>query len=96
MLIEPEAMLGASFQLSFAAVAALVAVYEARTGACGARQRCDLPAAPLEVDRSDWLLGIIGPRCGAGRAACSLRRSARPPRRPRSWPMISTSSAPMC
>jgi competence protein ComEC len=30
MLIEPEAILGASFQLSFAAVAALVAVYEAR------------------------------------------------------------------
>ncbi len=32
MAIEPEAVLGASFQLSFAAVAALVAVYEARTG----------------------------------------------------------------
>lgn len=32
ILIEPEAILGASFQLSFAAVAALVAVYEARTG----------------------------------------------------------------
>ncbi|MBI3276084.1 MAG: ComEC/Rec2 family competence protein, partial [Methylocystis sp.] len=28
---EPEALLGASFQLSFAAVAALIAVYEART-----------------------------------------------------------------
>ncbi|MGB8278972.1 MAG: ComEC/Rec2 family competence protein [Methylovirgula sp.] len=32
IMIEPEAILGASFQLSFAAVAALVAVYEARTG----------------------------------------------------------------
>ncbi|QXX73815.1 ComEC/Rec2 family competence protein [Methylovirgula sp. HY1] len=32
IVIEPEAVLGASFQLSFAAVAALVAVYEARTG----------------------------------------------------------------
>jgi competence protein ComEC len=32
ILIEPQAILGASFQLSFAAVAALVAVYEARTG----------------------------------------------------------------
>jgi len=31
ILIEPEAILGASFQLSFAAVAALIAVYEART-----------------------------------------------------------------
>jgi competence protein ComEC len=30
ILIEPEAILGASFQLSFAAVAALVAVYEGR------------------------------------------------------------------
>ena len=31
LLIQPEALLGASFQLSFAAVAALVAVYEARS-----------------------------------------------------------------
>ncbi len=30
LLLQPEALLGASFQLSFAAVAALVAVYEAR------------------------------------------------------------------
>jgi competence protein ComEC len=40
MLIEPEAILGASFQLSFAAVAALVAVYENRMAAL-ARQRDD-------------------------------------------------------
>src|ERR1700731_366065 len=33
ILIEPEAIMGASFQLSFAAVAALVAVYEARVAA---------------------------------------------------------------
>jgi competence protein ComEC len=33
ILLQPEAILGASFQLSFAAVAALVAVYEARMGA---------------------------------------------------------------
>jgi competence protein ComEC len=33
ILIQPEAIMGASFQLSFAAVAALVAVYEARMGA---------------------------------------------------------------
>lgn len=31
--LEPEAIMGASFQLSFAAVSALVAVYEARTAA---------------------------------------------------------------
>nr|WP_255609355.1 ComEC/Rec2 family competence protein [Methylosinus sp. Sm6] len=36
--VEPEALLGASFQLSFAAVAALVAVYEAR-GAMVQRRR---------------------------------------------------------
>jgi competence protein ComEC len=40
MLIEPEAILGASFQLSFAAVAALVAVYEARMSNL-ARERDD-------------------------------------------------------
>jgi competence protein ComEC len=33
ILFEPEAIMGASFQLSFAAVAALVAVYEARMAA---------------------------------------------------------------
>ena len=33
LVAEPEAVLGASFQLSFAAVGALVAVYEARAGA---------------------------------------------------------------
>ncbi len=39
LVFEPEALLGASFQLSFAAVAALVAVYEARAAA---RARADL------------------------------------------------------
>ncbi len=38
LAFEPEALLGASFQLSFAAVAALVAVYEAR-GASFAKRR---------------------------------------------------------
>ena len=42
VLVEPEALMGASFQLSFAAVAALVAVWEARLAA-QARAR----AAPL-------------------------------------------------
>jgi competence protein ComEC len=35
IVLEPEALLGASFQLSFAAVAALVAVYESRIAARG-------------------------------------------------------------
>ncbi len=38
ILLEPEALLGASFQLSFAAVAALVAVYEARIAAAGRKR----------------------------------------------------------
>jgi competence protein ComEC len=37
ILLEPEAIMGASFQLSFAAVAALVAVYEARMAAAARR-----------------------------------------------------------
>ena len=36
---EPEAILGASFQLSFAAVAALIAVYEARRASCAQPRR---------------------------------------------------------
>jgi competence protein ComEC len=39
ILIEPEAIMGASFQLSFAAVAALVAVYEARMAATAAERQ---------------------------------------------------------
>ena len=45
IVLEPEAILGASFQLSFAAVAALVAVYEARMRA-GERER-----APQQIER---------------------------------------------
>jgi competence protein ComEC len=44
ILIEPEALLGASFQLSFAAVAALLAVYEARVAAVARdREEMDRP-----------------------------------------------------
>lgn len=42
--LEPEALLGASFQLSFAAVAALIAVYETR-GDILARIRTSVPVA---------------------------------------------------
>lgn len=48
ILIEPEAIMGASFQLSFAAVAALVAVYEWR-------------AASLALDREDPSLPLARP-----------------------------------
>ena len=44
IVLEPEAILGVSFQLSFAAVAALVAVYEARLRALAAsRQAVGVP-----------------------------------------------------
>ncbi len=48
MIVEPETILGASFQLSFAAVGALVAYHEARTAA---RQRDILPELAPERPR---------------------------------------------
>lgn len=44
---EPEALLGASFQLSFAAVAALVAVYEARGALIAGRRE----APPFKIEK---------------------------------------------
>jgi competence protein ComEC len=44
--LEPEALLGASFQLSFAAVAALIAVYESRAAA-------RRPAIPARLDGTE-------------------------------------------
>ena len=61
-------MLGASFQLSFAAVAGLVAVYETRRAHAGAANKVELPSRTLEVDRGDRLLGLIDRlRRGPGR-----------------------------
>ncbi|WP_084143668.1 ComEC/Rec2 family competence protein [Methylocapsa acidiphila] len=54
ILLEPEAIMGASFQLSFAAVAALVAVYEGRI------------AAKLS-DRAEPLFVAARPVAGAGK-----------------------------
>ena len=50
LLFQPEALLGASFQLSFAAVAALVAVYEARSARYDelASVRVAVPANPAK------------------------------------------------
>ena len=47
IVLEPEALLGASFQLSFAAVAALVAVYESRMAARNFSHRAK-PAQGME------------------------------------------------
>jgi competence protein ComEC len=62
IVTEPEALLGASFQLSFAAVAALVAVYEAR-----ARSRRPRDAEPP----AGWR-GFRGDQAGAGRSGSGL------------------------
>jgi len=54
--IEPEALLGASFQLSFAAVAALVAVYEGRMAALARGRDAHAAHAAIPV-RADNLWG---------------------------------------
>ena len=59
VIFEPEALLGASFQLSFAAVAALVAVWEARAAtARRIRSMVEMPMRP-RVDRNDKLLMFL-------------------------------------
>ena len=59
VLFEPEALMGASFQLSFAAVAALVAVWETRAAAASRiRAMAEMPMKP-RVDRNDRLLMLL-------------------------------------
>ena len=59
VIFEPEALMGASFQLSFAAVAALVAVWEARAAAAKQiRAMAEMPMNP-RVDRNDKLLMFL-------------------------------------
>ena len=53
LLLQPEALLGASFQLSFAAVAALVAVYEGRAAA-DARKAERRTGIPADFSRRGW------------------------------------------
>ncbi len=56
VIFEPEALLGASFQLSFAAVAALVAVWEVRADAAKRiRTMQEMPLRP-RIDRGDRVL----------------------------------------
>jgi competence protein ComEC len=64
LLFEPEALLGASFQLSFAAVGALVAVYEARAAAFegGPADR----VVP-ENKRGGWFAHWLGKNFGLGK-----------------------------
>lgn len=53
LAFEPEALLGASFQLSFAAVGALVAVYEARAAAYARDAESEVAVPNLPV-RTGW------------------------------------------
>ncbi len=67
---EPEALLDASFQLSFAAVAALVAVFEARSAFAVRRRQENFGRAPLAI-ASAWKerLALIREQLGHGPAA---------------------------
>ena len=57
IVFEPEALLGASFQLSFAAVAALLSAWEARLSAYAKLwRRDDDMLAQLRVDKKDRML----------------------------------------
>ncbi len=91
--LEPEAILGVSFQLSFAAVGALVAVMEARLA------RAEEGPDPFVAARgrarpgaAAWLRHLFDKPIGLARRD-ALRDDRRPPR---SCPIISTISAPMC
>lgn len=68
--IEPDALLGASFQLSFAAVAALVAVFEARAAFGAQRREANFGRAPAAM-ASAWKerLALIRERLAHGPAA---------------------------
>jgi competence protein ComEC len=68
ILIQPEAILGASFQLSFAAVAALVAVYEARMSAAaqGRAETYRLAARPVEPGGKRIALASFKPHLARG------------------------------
>ena len=90
--LEPEAVIGVSFQLSFAAVGALVAVMEARlTRIDSGRTLSSSRRASAEGEHR-----LVEASCREAARPAVRHRSARPARRPRSWPIISTTSAPMC
>jgi competence protein ComEC len=61
ILIQPEAIMGASFQLSFAAVAALVAVYEPRMAAWGRDEPLGKSSRPVEGERKRMALETLKP-----------------------------------
>ncbi len=102
IVLEPEALLGASFQLSFAAVAALVAVFELRVSARGRRRAHKVAAKKAPESRTEAevetrsLAEILPSAAGMGFSARFSPPFAPRRRRLPSWPMIFTNSAPMC
>ena len=66
ILIQPEAIMGASFQLSFAAVAALVAVYEARMAARSHEEPYRMASRPVEGERRRMALETLKPMLRRG------------------------------
>ncbi len=66
ILTQPEAIMGASFQPSFAAVAALVAVYEARMAAWGRDEPLGKASRPVEGERKRMALEILKPHLRRG------------------------------
>ncbi len=82
IVFEPEALLGASFQLSFAAVAGLVAAWEARVEARALLWRAEeFPLREARVDRRDILLRLIdktrhGPASTLFATACATSATA--------------------
>ncbi len=61
LMVQPDALLGASFQLSFAAVAALVAVYEARSA-----RYAEAASARVAIPADATRRGIFGRRRSHG------------------------------
>lgn len=59
IVIAPEAIQGASFELSFAAVAGLIAVYEMRSARAGAPGKQEWPSRTITPDRRDRLLRLL-------------------------------------
>lgn len=70
IVFQPEALLSASFQLSFAAVAALIAVYESRAAFASERRVADFGPAPAAITAA-WKerLALVRERLGHGPAA---------------------------
>jgi competence protein ComEC len=70
IVFEPDALLDASFQLSFAAVAALVAVFEARAAFGAQRRKENFGGAPLAITAA-WKerLALVGEKLAHGPAA---------------------------